>query len=98
VIEPTAQGSPAEHRMSVHLSGTSSEPEPSESFQMLVICHLLLSQIPEQGLPEALESLFEMRQFYRHRPAQLPAAAEPASIPAALGKAYVRPEFHVSED
>ena len=84
--------------MSVHLSSTSSEPELPESFQIRVICHLLLSQIPDQGLTEALESLFEMRRFYRFRPAQLPAQAEPASIPAALGSSYGRPEFHVSED
>lgn len=82
----------------MHLSGTSSEPEPPESFQIRVICHLLLSQIPEQGMAEALESLFEMRQFYRTPPAQVYAQTEPASIPARQGTEYVRPEFQVSAD
>jgi hypothetical protein len=84
--------------VSIHFSGTTDEPEMPASMRTRILCHLLLSQIPDRGLSEALESLYEMWQFYRTTPAQIPAPSKPPSLPAKLGKTYVRPEFHVSED
>jgi hypothetical protein len=84
--------------MTIHFSGTSTEPGLPEPVQARLICHLLLNQIPERGLAEALESLLEILRFHREPVPRMMESAPPESIPATLGAMYDRPPFHVTED
>ena len=72
-------------------------PSPVEEAAR-ILCHLLVSQIPDRGLHEALESLFEMWRFYRQPVPTMIEAPRLQSIPAKLGATYDRPLFHVTED
>jgi hypothetical protein len=85
-------------RVSIHLSGTTDEPEVPASMRTRILCHLLLSQIPERGLSEALESLFEMWRFYREPVPEMIEPPRRESILAKLGATYDRPPFHIAED
>jgi hypothetical protein len=95
---PMAEASATNFRVNIHLPGTSSEPEIPLSVRSRILCHLLVSQIPDRGLHEALESLFEMWRFYRQPVPTMIEAPRPQSIPVKLGATYDRPLFHVTED
>ncbi len=49
--------------VSFHCLGTSGELDVPEPLKARIACHLLLSQLPDEGLSEALESLVQMWQF-----------------------------------
>jgi hypothetical protein len=86
-----------DHRVSFHLQGTSGAIDIPEPVKARVACHLVLTQIPDEGMGEALDSLGEMWRFYHARPAQ-PALQEPVpSRPVRLGGTTVAPVFPVTE-
>ncbi|HKI16339.1 MAG TPA: hypothetical protein VKA15_00585 [Isosphaeraceae bacterium] len=88
----------ANFRVSIHFSETTSELELPAAMRSRILCHLLVSQIPDRGLGEALESLFEMWRFYREPVPRMIEPPRPQSLPAKLGATYDRPPFHIAED
>ncbi len=87
-----------EHRVSFHYQATSGEPDVPEPLRARLACHFLLSQLPDEGLSEALESLVQMWQFYRTPVVSPPALPIPAPIPAKFTETYIRPVFPVTEE
>lgn len=87
-----------EHLVSFHHQATSGEPDVPEPLKARIVCQFLLSQLPDEGLAEALESLVQMWRFYQAPVVPPPALPAPARIPARLGEAYVRPVFPVTEE
>jgi hypothetical protein len=95
---PVEEAGATNFRVSIHFSGTTNELEVPAAMGTRILCHLLVSQIPERGLAEALESLFEMWRFYREPVPKLIEPPRPQSLPAKLGATYDRPPFHITED
>jgi hypothetical protein len=62
-------------------------------------CHRLLESLPDEAIGEVLEFLRAAAEFHSTGSA-VPASPLPASksIPARLGRTYVRPEFLVSDE
>lgn len=87
-----------EHRVSFHDLSTSGEAEVPEPLKVRIVCHFLLSQIPDEGMAEALETLVGMWLFYRTPVSPPPALPAPVRIPVELRKTYVRPVFPVTEE
>jgi hypothetical protein len=84
--------------LGLHLFGTSGTPELPEPILKRLLCHALLQRLPNEGLNEAVESLFHMNEFYR-----LPHYVPPPSLPrksltVQMGPGYVRPVFPVTEE
>jgi hypothetical protein len=46
-----------------------------------LFCHVLIHQLPDEGLGEAVESLTEMCEFYARLPAPYTALPQPAPQP-----------------
>ncbi|MCK4658421.1 MAG: hypothetical protein KAV82_02775 [Phycisphaerae bacterium] len=63
-----------------------------------VLCHLLVDQVPDQGLTELCESLDEFREFYRLPAEQVQRLPAQKSISATLETRRERPEFHIDEE
>jgi hypothetical protein len=84
--------------VSVHVLGTSGAVDLPEPLKYRLACHFLLTQLPEEGFPEVLESLGEMWRFYRAPVAPPPKLLPPVSTPARVGAKYVRPVFPVTEE
>lgn len=87
-----------EHLVRFHYLDTCGETDVPEPVKARIACHFLLSQIPDEGMSEALETLAQMWQFYRTPVLPPPALPAPARIPAKLGETYVRPVFPVTEE
>lgn len=72
---------------------------PIDQLLQRIVCHLLVSRIPGQGLPELCESVGEIYEYYKSRslvhPVLPPSHQE---IPARQGKSYERPTFYASEE
>jgi hypothetical protein len=98
IMRHPVQGGRVEHVVRFHGLGTSRELDLPEPLRARIACHVLLTWLPDTGLPEALESLAEMWRFH-HLPAppprQLPVSP---SIPVKLMGEYVRPVFPVTEE
>ena len=63
-----------------------------------VLCHFLLDQLPDEGLPEAYDSLGGMQDFYSEpHPQSLPRLVEHVTA-VSYGDSYERPEFRIAED
>jgi hypothetical protein len=62
--------------------------------------HFILSQMPEEGLTEALESLAETWNFWiTWRQNAVPSSRQVSTFyEATQGPTYERPKFHVTED
>ena len=69
-------------------------PEP---LLQRLLCHALLHLLPEEGLPEAMQSLVDMNEFYR-LPRFVPPTLPQKSIPARMTGSYVEPVYPVTED
>jgi hypothetical protein len=81
-----------------HRFGTFGTEELPEPILKRLICHALLQRISDDALSEAIESLSDMYEFYRHPPLQPPALPVPTSISVRMGPGYVRPVFPVAEE
>ncbi len=84
--------------MSFHLLGTSGETDLPEPIKARLLCHFLLTRIPDEGLPEALESLAGMWMFYQTPTPHPPALPSARSVPARLTGSYAEPVYPVTED
>jgi hypothetical protein len=84
--------------VSFHDLKTSGEPDVPEPLKARIACHFLLSQIPDEGMSEALESLAGLWLFYHlppPSPRQLPVSPR---VPVKVTREYVRPVFPVTEE
>ncbi len=73
----------------------------SERFKDLLLrikCLLLLSKIPNEGIPEFYETMNEIYEFYSTRSHSRSFLPQPQKIQARLGESIVRPEFPIAED
>jgi hypothetical protein len=95
---PQARGHWVDHWVSFHVLGTSGTVDPPEPLKYRLVCDWLLTQLPDEGLPEALESLAQMWRFYRIPVTEPPMAPALASVLACWGATYVRPVFPVTEE
>jgi hypothetical protein len=81
-----------------HLFGTSAAVELPEAILKRLFCHALLQHVPDEGLDEAVQSLFDMNEFYR-LPRHVPPPLLPRkSMPARMGEAIIAPVYPVTED
>jgi hypothetical protein len=92
------QGGQIEHVITFPLLATSGVIDIPDDVKARIVCHVLLTQIPDEGMTEALETLGQMWEFYRTRVRQRPPLPAPTSKPALRGRAYTREPFHVTED
>lgn len=64
-----------------------------------IVCHLLVSRIPEEGMLELCDSVGGIYEYYKSRSLVAPALPPPhQEIPARQGKSYERPTFYASEE
>jgi len=63
-----------------------------------ILSHVLVNQIPDEGLGEVCENLRNAWDFYRLRPSPPPLPAVVHAQPAQLAGAYERPVFQASEE
>jgi hypothetical protein len=96
-FQPQAECWPKNWWIRLPVPGTSDEVEPSDPVLSRIICRLILAQLPDEALHEAIEALIEMWRFYRMPVTQLP-PPRLATMAARLGETYVRPEFQLTED
>lgn len=72
---------------------------PVDQLLQRIVCHLLVSRIPGEGLPELCQSVGEIYEYYKSRSLIPPALPPPhQEIPARQGKSYERPTFYASEE
>lgn len=98
LLPPLGQPGEAMFFVGFHLFGTSAAVELPEAILKRLFCHALLQHVPDEGLDEAVQSLFDMNEFYR-LPRYVPPPLLPRkSIPVRMGAGYVRPVFPVTEE
>ena len=98
LMRPRASGAGSHYFVSFHALGTGSVIDLPEATRARLACHFILTQLPDQGLSEALDTLAEMWRFYADRTpghAELPA---PSPMTATLEPPYERPAFSVGEE
>ncbi len=91
-------GGHVDHVVRFHCLGTSGKLDLPEPLRSRLAGHFLLTQIPDEGMAEALEALAEMWRFYRERRPFQPALPPAPSVPAAMREPCVRPVFPVAEE
>ncbi len=97
LIPQMRQSGETQFVLGFHLFGTSSMAELPEPLLQRLLCHALLHLLPDEGLPEAMQSLVDMNEFYR-LPRFVPPPLPQKSIPVRIGPGYVRPVFPVTEE
>jgi len=75
--------------------GTTGETEDYFTRRVRFACHMLLDRIPAQGLPELVDSLRGIYDFYSEPAApSVPLLASPTEpVKVKIGRTYERPEF-----
>lgn len=92
-------GGRVEHLVNFHLQGTSGMLDIPDVLKGRLASHILLTQLPDEGIPEALESLGQMWQFYRMPVSTVPALPQARkSVPARVSGTHVAPVVPVSEE
>jgi len=89
-----------DHRICFQPLGTSREAGLTLQLQQRLICHYVLTRIPDEGINEVMESLADMWLFYAKKSIQnipLAITSSPSKI-ARRGEQYTRPDFHASTD
>jgi hypothetical protein len=67
--------------------------------KLRLLCHYLLNQIPDEGLPELCESIGQIYEFhFSTATAYTPPKFETRSVRAKRGRAYERPEFSLADE
>lgn len=60
-------------------------------------CHRLIQQLPSVAFNEAIETLHEIQEFYRHPPAKLE-TQPPQKIAAQIAASQLAPVFPLTEE
>jgi hypothetical protein len=75
------------------------QPSVPELVQIRVFCHILVDQLSQAGLREAIETLAAIYDFHRvSTPCPAALAPAPTRQPVRMGKSYERPSFSVVEE
>ena len=78
---------------------TNATHEDLDSVLARMACHRVVDLMPETGMPELLESLAGMYEFYLRRAGAYPSLPAPsAPIRARVTGVTQRPDFYVVED
>jgi hypothetical protein len=84
--------------LGLHLPETSDTIEIPAAVMVRLACHALIQRLPVEAMPEAIESLVQMREFYETpRLKELPSPSM-TRHPATWGATVARPVFPVTED
>ncbi len=97
-MRPTVRKAEADHFVSFHVLGTAGEVDLPETIKARMVCHFILTQLPDKGLPEAIESLAEMWRFYAENATRHLALLAPARTAVQLKPKYERPTFTIAEE
>ena len=73
---------------------------PSEWWSLAArfVCHVLVDEIPDRGLPELYESLGNIHEFYLAEPERTPLLPSVQRIDAAWGVTAERPSFQLEPE
>ena len=88
------------HWVSFHTLGTTGQVGMANDVKHRLLCHYMLTAIPDAGISEARELLGDTWLFYAKKPTQNIAfeiASSPSKV-ARRGEKYTRPDFHASAD
>ena len=77
---------------------TSATPADFQPILLRALCHLLVDQVPDLGLPDLCNSLREFWEFYNVPPNRAPMLPVQRRVSARIEGRYERPEFHVDEE
>jgi len=97
-METQSPAGQVDYWVSLKIPGTSGGTELPEDFKYRLLCFYFLTNLPQEGLQEAAESLGKMWEFYRVPFVPVPALPAPPTQVVELGHTYVRPTFYVNED
>jgi hypothetical protein len=78
--------------------GTSNQCEVPETIMVRLLCHALLQRLSDKGLPEAVESLADMVEFYQNPPRPYRVLPQGESVTGQWGETRVRPVYPVKEE
>jgi hypothetical protein len=100
VLQHDVVGARVDHQVTFHLQETvGSIEELPEALQMRIVCHLLLTHLPDRGIPEACEMLARAYEFYAAAsPPALSAPIERRRFKAQVAKPSPRPGFQLTEE
>jgi hypothetical protein len=76
---------------------TAVTPENTRTIVLRLLCHMIVSRLPDEALGEASECLADMYLFYKAPPA-LPKPHDVMSYPAKMGEFVERPPIQLEDD
>jgi hypothetical protein len=85
------------HLIAFRPQQTTVTPENTNAIVMRLVCHMILSRLPDDALSEASESLADMYFFYKTPPA-LPGPHHVTSYPAKMGESVMRAPLHLGDE
>lgn len=63
-----------------------------------LLCHALLQRLPDEALSEAVQSLFDMNEFYHLPQSVAPLSLPQKSIPVRITGSYMEPVYPITEE
>ena len=81
----------------VHLIGASGPFGIPEPVLDRLRCHFLLTQLPDQAVPDAMECLADMVGFYENPPPPYRLLPQGPPITGTIGETIVRPVYPVTD-
>ncbi len=79
-------------------------PEYGEEFHMTnyetsrMVCHLVIQNLPDSAMGDAVESLKGMYEFYRDPPLAIPVTARNPPVKATVSRSYTAPVYPITEE
>jgi hypothetical protein len=86
------------HTVDFHLDETSGVVEIPDALKARFACHLMLTQLPDRGLSEALGSLSQIYLFYRALAVPQPVLPALERVQARYGETVTAPVYPISEE
>jgi len=84
-------------QVTLHLQETAGNPEYHWAAITRMLCHMVLSLLPDRALSELSETLVDMVKFYRHEP-PISSYSEPKRLHGKRGDSFTRPSFQITTD
>jgi hypothetical protein len=94
---PRLPGVALSHRVAFHIQETGAGGIDAEAIMKRVLCHILVTMVPDRGLREACDALRHIAEYYGQEENRVPALPEAKRVKARVGQKSVRSEFHVEE-
>lgn len=94
-----ADGGRIHHLLSYQRDATElAWPKYQASVVFRILCHYLVDAVPDNGVPEMLDSVVSLFEYYRVPSQTVVVGPERKQLPASLGKVYQSPTFHIPEE